>query len=76
MVRVMHRHRIGARPAFMRVSELSFNGRFPVAVLTWLNEGEARTPGICIDLDPAKLRPGPGRRVFLYDGVTADPRYG
>jgi len=74
-VRVMHRHRIGAAPEFLRVSPLSFNGRRPIAVLTWLNEGEARTPGVCVELDPAKLRPGPGRGVFFYDGVTADPRF-
>ena len=74
-VRVMHRHRIGSQPEFLRISELSFNGRRPVAVLTWLNEGEQRTPGVCVELDPAKLRPGGGRRLVLYDGITADPRF-
>ena len=74
-VRVMHLHRVGSQPEFMRISELSFNGHAPIAVLTWLHEGEARTPGICVELDPAKLRPGPTRQVFLYDGVTADPRF-
>lgn len=32
-------------------------------------------PGICVELDPAKLRKGPGRRIMRYDGVTVDPRY-
>lgn len=71
----MHRHRIGSRPAFLRISELSSNGHSPIAVLTWLNEGGARTPGVCVELDPAKLRRSAARRTFIYDGVTRDPRF-
>jgi hypothetical protein len=74
-VRVMHRHRIGSQPEFMRISELSFNGRCPVAVLTWLHEGGARIPGVCVELDPTKLRRARARLLFLYDGITADPRF-
>ena len=74
-VRVIHRHRIGQRPAFVRVSELSFNGRHPVAILSWLNEGALRTPGVCVELDPAKLHSGAGRRLWMYEGETTDPRF-
>ena len=60
---------------FARVSELSYNGNTPVAVLTWLHFNESRTPGVCVDLDPQKLRRGSNRRVYYYDGVTSDPRF-
>jgi len=73
--RVIHKHRLGNQPVFVRVSELTFNGQRPVAVLTWLHEGDARTPGVCIELDPAKLHPAAGRRIYLYDDVTIDPRF-
>jgi hypothetical protein len=73
-VRVIHRHQIGTRE-FTRVSELSYVGRRPVVVLSWLHDEGKVMPGICVELDPAKLRKGPGRRVLRYDGITVDPRY-
>lgn len=74
-VRVIHRHRIGTQPAFARVSELVFVQERPLAVLSWLEYGGVRTPCVCVELDPAKLRPGVNRRVFTYEGTTVDPRY-
>lgn len=72
-VRVIHRHRIGRR-AFTRVSELAYLGGRPFAVLTWIHHGDGLVPGVCVPLDGAKLRPGATRRMFRYDGETADPR--
>ena len=60
---------------FARVSELSYSGEHPIAVLSWLHDGDARMPGVCVELDPAKLHQGSSRRVFLYDGITEDPRF-
>jgi hypothetical protein len=74
-VRVIHRHRIGHQPPFARVSELVYTHDIPVAVLTWLNYDGVRTPCVCVELDPAKLRGGGGRRLFVYEGTTVDPRY-
>lgn len=73
-VRVIHRHRIGGRE-FTRISELTYVGRRPMAVLSWLHEGGKAIPGFCVELDPDLLRKGPNRRIFRYDGVTVDPRY-
>jgi hypothetical protein len=74
-VRVIHRHRIGQQPPFARVSELVYSQERPLAVLTWLNYDGVRTPCVCVELDPAKLRGGSGRRVYVYDGTTTDPRF-
>ena len=73
-VRVIHKHRIG-RLQFARVSELTYSGDRPVAVLTWIYSGDVRTPCVCVELDPNRLRPGAVRRLFVYDGVTTDPRF-
>jgi len=73
-IRVIHRHRIG-RMVFARVSELTYRDGQPLAVLTWIQFGEILAPCVCVQLDPAKLRPGSERRVFSYDGITVDPRY-
>jgi hypothetical protein len=71
---VIHRHQIGSRE-FTRVSELSYVDRRPVVVITWLHFDESLVPGVCVQLDPARLRKGPGRRILRYDGTTVDPRY-
>jgi DNA polymerase III delta prime subunit len=47
----------------------------PLAVLTWRHYAGVRTPCVCVELDPAKLRGGSGRRVYVYDGTTTDPRF-
>ena len=73
-IRVIHRHRIG-HLVFARVSELVFRDARPLAVLRWMNSGDMRTPLVCIELDPARLRPGANRRIFVYDEVTWDPRF-
>ena len=72
-VRVIHRHRIG-RHTFIRVSEITYRGEQPFAVLAWLHHGKEQVPAVCVALDPAKLRPGSQRRIFHYDDETADPR--
>jgi len=74
-LRVLHRHRIGRQRAFIRVSELVYRGEDPLAVLSWLHQSGTRIPGVCIALDPTQLHCGPSRKVFLYDGVTSDPRF-
>ena len=73
-VRMIHRHRMGSR-IFWRVSRLTYSGGRPMAILGWLHDGAARTPGVCVELDPAKLRRGANHRLFFYDEVTVDPRY-
>ena len=73
-VKIIHRHRIG-RTVFARVSELTYSGRQPLAVLSWVYVDDVRTPCVCVPLDPKRLRPGANRRIFVYDGVTADPRF-
>jgi hypothetical protein len=72
--RVIHRHRIG-RTVFARVSALTYRDGKPLAVLTWIQFGDMLAPCVCIELDPAKLRPGSQRRVYRYDGITIDPRF-
>lgn len=74
-LRVLHRHRIGHQLPFTRVSELVYRGDDPLVVLSWLHESGARIPGVCIALDRALLHRGPNRKVFLYDGITTDPRF-
>lgn len=73
-IRVIHRHKIG-KTVFARVSELTYRDGQPYAVLTWIQFGEMLAPCVCVQLDPAKLRPGSDRRVFRYEGITVDPRY-
>jgi hypothetical protein len=73
-VRVVHRHRIGAR-VFTRVSELSFLHGKPIVVLTWLHKGGQRIPGVFVALEEDKLRAGANRRIFSYTGITCDPRF-
>lgn len=73
-IRVVHRHRIG-RHVFARVSELTYLGNRPMAVLSWLHHGEKITPGVCVELDPVKLRQGATRRLYRYEGITDDPRW-
>ena len=73
-IRVIHKHRIGKRQ-FARVSELTYSGNRPVAVLTWFHSGGERMPCVWVELDPARLRTGANRRLFFYDGVTTDPRF-
>ena len=74
-IRVLHRHRIGHQLPFTRVSELVYRGEEPLAVLSWLHESNTRIPAVCIALDSAMLHRGPSRKVFLYDGLTIDPRF-
>jgi hypothetical protein len=72
---VAHRHRIdGGKPVSM-VSELTFVGGLPKAILAWIDLGGVRTP-ICIDLDPARLiaPAGQTRGRCHYTGTTFDPR--
>lgn len=73
-IRVIHRHRIG-RLVFARVSELVFRDARPLAVLSWTSFGAVRTPLVCFELDPARLRAGANRRIYLYADVTWDPRF-
>jgi len=72
---VLHRHRVGRQASFMRVSELVFRGEDAIAVLSWLHDGDKRIPGVFIQLERALLRPSPKRNLYLYDGVTSDPRF-
>jgi hypothetical protein len=74
-IKVIHRHRIG-RQVFARVSELTYRGAQPLAVLSWVYMDDVRTPCVCVELDRARLRQGANRRLFTYDGVTVDPRLG
>jgi hypothetical protein len=74
-VRVIHRHRIGGQRPFTRVSELTYSQNRPIAVLSWLTYEGMRTPCVWVELDPSRLRSGADRRVYVYDGVTTDPRY-
>lgn len=74
-LRVLHRHRIGGQLPFTRVSELVYRGEDPLAVISWLHEGATRIPGVCIPLDPRFLHRSPNRKIFLYDGITTDPRF-
>ena len=73
-VLVIHRHRIG-KHQFARVSELVYVGERAIAVLSWLHDGEQTIPGVCVELEKNRLRRGAVRRVFVYDGVTHDPRF-
>jgi hypothetical protein len=72
--RVIHRHRIGERE-FARVSQLIYVGERPMAVLSWLHQGEQTIPGVCVELDRSRLQRGSKSRLFVYHGVTVDPRY-
>ena len=75
-LRVIHKHRMGAR-RFRRVSELVFvpNGR-PRAVLEWVDLGGVRSPLYIAELDPEKLRRAKRlRNTYYYDAETIDPRY-
>ena len=74
-LKVIHRHRVGDRPPFVRVSELVFVGTQPKAVL--IDIGGVRTPLYLLDLDPARLnQPAKGpRNTWYYLEVTTDPRY-
>jgi hypothetical protein len=74
-LKVIHRHRIGAR-RFRRVSELVFVRGRPRAVLEWVDLGGVRSPLYIAELDPAKLRRAKRlRNTYYYDGETVDPRY-
>lgn len=71
---VIHRHRIG-KHQFARVSELTYVGEQAMAVLSWLHQSEQTIPGVCVELDRSRLRRGALRRLFVYGGVTHDPRF-
>ena len=77
-LKVIHRHRSGSFE-FRRVSELTFVGGKPKAILGWIDVGGLRTPVYLCDLDPAKLRRAAGgkseKNTYFYDDVTVDPRY-
>jgi hypothetical protein len=75
--KVVHKHRVGDRRPFVRVSDLAFIAGRPKAILEWIDIGNMRTPLYLAELDDAKLhRPKAGpRNVFYYVGVTEDPRY-
>ena len=76
-VKVVHRHRVGQRTPFTRVSELVFIGERAMAVLGWIDMGGVRTPLYSCELDKSRLRRGARKSKgrYYYDGVTDDPRY-
>jgi hypothetical protein len=76
-LKVIHKHRVGDRRPFVRVSDLAFIAGRPKAILEWINLGGVRTPVYLAELDKEKLhRPANGpRNVYYYVGVTDDPRY-
>ena len=73
-VKVIHRHRVGESDPEQRESELMFVQGRPVALLEWINLGGVRTPLCVCYLDSDKLRQS-AKHTYLYDDVTADPRY-
>ncbi len=76
-LKVIHKHRVGDRRPFVRVSDLAFIAGQPRAILEWIDLGGVRAPLYLAELDKAKLhRPSGGpRNVYYYIGVTEDPRY-
>lgn len=73
-LKVIHRHRIGAR-RFRRVSELVFVGEQPKVVVDWVNMAGDRSP-LYVDLDARRLRRLRGaRNTYAYEGETSDPRF-
>ena len=76
-LKVVHRHRVGDRQPFARVSDLVFVNGKPRVVLDWIDIGGVRTPLYQIDLDESCLRrrTGRSRNTYYYDGTTVDPRY-
>jgi hypothetical protein len=76
-LKVIHKHRVGDRNPFVRVSDLAFIAGQPKAILEWIDLGGVRAPVYLAELDSSKLhrpRSGP-RNVYYYVGVTIDPRY-
>jgi hypothetical protein len=76
-LKVIHKHRVGERRPFVRISDLAFIAGRPKAILEWIDLGGVRTPVCLVELDQDKLhRPNSGpRNVYYYMGVTDDPRY-
>jgi hypothetical protein len=74
-LRVLHRHRVGARRPFVRVPELVYLSGAPFAVLTWLTHESGRVPAVAVPLNPTKLIDTGTRGVWNYDGETEDPRF-
>lgn len=76
-LKVIHKHRVGERRPFVRVSDLAFIAGRPKAILEWIDLGGVRTPVYLAELDRNKLhRPHSGpRNVYYYMGITTDPRY-
>jgi hypothetical protein len=61
---------------FCRVSELTYFGGKPYAVLAWISNAGVRAPAFTVELDPEKLVPAAGRKdLFFYKQRTIDPRY-
>jgi hypothetical protein len=57
----------------VRVLDLAFLGRMPVAVLTWVSKDGAVRIGKHIALDLKLLRKSAPLASFQYDGVAIDP---
>jgi hypothetical protein len=61
---------------FCRVSELTYFGGKPYAVLAWISNAGIRAPAFTVELDPEKLVRATGRKdLFYYTERTIDPRY-
>jgi len=61
------------RNVMVRVLDLAFLGRRPVAVLAWVSKDGALQIGKHIPLDPKLLRKAAPLGSFQYDGVAIDP---
>src|SRR5919204_2676480 len=74
--KVIHQHKVGDGMSYSRVSELTYFGGKPYAVLAWITNAGIRAPAFSVELDAAKLVPMAGRKGdYLYQGRTVDPRY-
>jgi hypothetical protein len=72
--RVIHRHQAGNR-TMLRVSELTYVGDAPHAILYWIDNAGVKVP-IMVALRIAELRPAAGvLGLCFYGGVTVDPRF-
>jgi hypothetical protein len=72
--RVIHRHQAGDR-TMLRVSELTFVGEVPHAILYWIDNAGVKVP-ITVALRTEALRPAAGvLGLSFYAGLTVDPRF-
>jgi len=72
--KVIHRHSMDGQ-VFCCVSELTFVGDVPFAIIHWINSPGVSAP-ITVPLEKENLRRAAGRKsIYFYAEVTTDPRY-